>query len=65
VWRLYKRSIVGAFHTISVRQSDAYLQEQEFRINNRDNQHAFRDVTKRILAKDAPRYSDLTASKSA
>src|SRR5206468_1240000 len=63
VWMLFKRSIVGAFHKISVKHLDAYLQEQEFRINNRDNQHAFRDVMKRILAKDALRYSELTADK--
>jgi transposase-like protein len=63
VWGLFKRSIVGAFHKISVKHLDAYLQEQEFRINNRDNPHAFRDVMKRILAGDALRYSELTADK--
>ena len=62
VWSLFKRSIVGAFHKISVKHLDAYLQEQEFRMNNRDNQHAFRDVMKRILARGALRYRDLTAS---
>ncbi|MDB4912527.1 MAG: transposase, partial [Gemmatimonadetes bacterium] len=62
VWSLFKRSIVGAFHKISVKHLDAYLQEQEFRINNRDNQHAFRDVMKRILVKEALRYRDLVAS---
>jgi hypothetical protein len=29
------------------------------RINNRDKQHAFRDVMKRIMSKEALRYSDL------
>lgn len=62
VWSLFKRSIVGAFHKISVKHLDAYLQEQEFRINNRDNQHAFRDVMRRILSKGALRYEALTAS---
>jgi len=62
VWSLFKRSIVGAFHKISVKHLDAYLQEQEFRINNRHNQHAFRDVMKRILATDPLRYRDLTSS---
>jgi hypothetical protein len=61
VWSLFKRSIIGAFHKISVKHLDAYLQEQEFRINNRDNQHAFRDLMKRILTTDALRYRDLTA----
>ena len=63
VWSLFKRSIIGAFHKISVKHLDAYLQEQEFRINNRNNQHAFRDVMRRILGKDALRYSALTAEK--
>jgi transposase-like protein len=62
VWGLFKRSIVGAFHKISVKHLDAYLQEQEFRINNRDNQHAFRDIMKRIMWKPALRYSALTAA---
>jgi len=61
VWSLFKRSIVGAFHKISVKHLDAYLQEQEFRMNNRDNQNTFRDVMKRILMKDALRYAELTA----
>jgi transposase-like protein len=65
VWSLFKRSIVGAFHKISVKHLDAYLQEQEFRINNRDNQHAFRDVMRRILSKGALRYEALTASEPA
>lgn len=64
VWSLFKRSIVGAFHKISVKHIDAYLQEQEYRINNRNNQHAFRDVIKRILTTDALRYSELTAKEA-
>src|SRR5216110_3326757 len=33
VWSLFKRSIVGAFHKITVKHLDRYLREQEFRIN--------------------------------
>lgn len=65
VWSLLKRSIVGAFHKISVKHLDAYLQEQEFRINNRGNQHAFRDVMKRILVTDPLRYSALVGQATA
>lgn len=60
VWSLFKRSIIGAFHKITVKHLDRYLQEQEFRINNRDNQHSFRDVMKRLMGKEALRYSELT-----
>jgi transposase-like protein len=62
VWSLFKRSIIGAFHKISVKHLDAYLVEQEFRINNRGNQHAFRDVMKRVLSKEALRYRDLVSA---
>ena len=61
VWSLFKRSLVGAFHKISVKHLDAYLQELEFRFNNRHNQHAFRDVMSRLLAGTALRYRELTA----
>ena len=61
VWSLFKRSIMGAFHKISTKHLDAYLQEQEFRINNRHNQHAFREVMSRLLSKEALRYQELTA----
>jgi transposase-like protein len=65
VWSLFKRSIMGAFHKITVKHLDAYLQEQEFRINNRDNHHAFRDVMLRLMSRDALRYSALTAARPA
>lgn len=61
VWSLLKRSIVGAYHKISVKHLDAYLQELEFRFNNRHNQHAFRDVMARLLSGEAVRYRKLTA----
>jgi hypothetical protein len=44
VWSFFKRSIVGAFHKIIVKHLDAYLQEHEFRINNRDNSTPFGPV---------------------
>src|SRR3990172_7411079 len=61
VWSLLKRSIVGAFHKVSVKHLERYLDELEFRFNNRHNQHAFRDIMKRLLAKEALRYDALTA----
>ena len=61
MWSLLKRSLVGAYHLVSVKHLDAYLSEWEFRYNNRHNQHAFRDVMKRLLSKEALRYQTLTA----
>lgn len=61
IWSLLKRSIVGAFHKVSVKHLERYLDELEFRFNNRHNQHAFRDIMKRLLLKEALRYQRLTA----
>jgi transposase-like protein len=61
VWSLLKRSIVGSFHHISKKHLDAYLDELDFRFNNRKNPFMFRDVLLRVLEKDALRYQDLIA----
>ena len=39
VWSLFKRSIVGTFHKMSLKHVDRYLEELEWRFNNRDNPH--------------------------
>jgi transposase-like protein len=61
VWNLFERALMGAYHKISVKHLDAYLQELEFRFNNRKNQFMFRDLLKRILSKAAVRYELLVA----
>ena len=60
-WSLLKRSIVGSFHKISVKHLDAYLDELEWRFNNRDNPHIFRDTLARMLACGSLEYAELTA----
>ena len=44
VWSLFKRSIVGAFHKMSVKHMDRYLEELEWCFNNRGNRSIFRDA---------------------
>ena len=61
VWSLLKRSIIGSFHKVSFKHLDRYLDELEFRLNNRDNPYLFRDVLHRILTGEALRYEALTA----
>jgi len=61
MWSLLKRSIVGSFHKISVKHLDAYLDELEWRFNNRDNPHIFRDTLQRMIASDNLPYAELTA----
>ncbi len=61
VWSLFKRSIVGSFHKISAKHMDRYLEELEWRFNNRNNPHIFRDTLRRIVDTDALTYESLTA----
>ena len=61
MWSLFKRSVMGAFHKISVKHMDRYLEELEWRFNNRDNPLIFRDLLLRILDGKALRYRSLTA----
>ena len=59
VWSLFKRSIVGAFHKISAKHLDRYLEELEWRFNNRSNPHIFRDTMARIVNTNRMTYRQL------
>jgi transposase-like protein len=61
VWSLLKRSVIGSFHHVSKKHLERYLDELEFRFNNRKNPFMFRDALLRVLEKDALRYQELTA----
>jgi transposase-like protein len=55
VWSLLKRSIIGSYHQVSAKHLDAYLDELEFRFNNRENPHMFRDaICKLLVANNLP-----------
>lgn len=60
VWSLLKRSIIGSYHRLSVKHLQAYLDELEWRFNNRDNPWLFRDTLKRLLSSDNLSYKALT-----
>lgn len=64
VWSLLKRSIMGSFHKISAKHLDRYLEELEWRFNNRDNPFMFRDLLLRLVEGEALRYETLTAAHS-
>ena len=49
VWSLFKRSIIGSFHKVSRKHLDRYLEELEWRFNNRDNPYIFRDALREIV----------------
>ena len=61
VWGLLKRSIMGAYHHLSAKHLDAYLDELEWRHNNRDNPWLFRDTLIRLLNADHVEYRELAA----
>ena len=65
VWSLFKRSIVGTFHKMSVKHLDSYLEELEWRFNNRNNPNIFNDTLRRIMNTDALTYRKLVDTEAA
>ena len=65
VWSLFKRSLMGAFHKVSAKHLDRYLEELEWRFNNRKNSHIFVDTLRRILTTNALQYRELVDGKAA
>jgi transposase-like protein len=58
-WSLLKRSIVGSYHHVSVKHLDSYLDEMEWRYNNRHNDYLFRDTLRALLKADVLTYKGL------
>ena len=65
VWSLFKRSIVGSFHKMSAKHMDRYLEELEWRFNNRKNPHIFMDTLRRIVNTDHLTFRALVKGKAA
>ena len=59
VWSLLKRSVVGSYHQVSAKYLDAYLDELEFRFNNRENPYMFRDALCKLLVANCLPYVKL------
>jgi transposase-like protein len=60
-WSLFKRSIVGSYHQVSAKHLDRYLEEFEFRFNNRENPFLFRDTLTRLVQTEKMEYRELIA----
>jgi transposase-like protein len=58
---LFKRAVVGSYHRVSHKHLDRYLDEFEFRFNNRKNRYLFRDTLIRLVNSEAMPYEKLTA----
>ncbi len=59
VWSLFKRSVVGSYHKLSTKHLDSYLDELEWRFNNRDNPYLFRDTLLKLIKSPNLPYEDL------
>jgi transposase-like protein len=59
VWSLLQRSIIGSYHHVSTKHLDAYLDELEFRFNNRENPYMFRDALCKLLVANNLPYAKL------
>lgn len=62
VWSLLQRSIIGAYHHVSVKHLPAYLDELEWRYNNRRNPYLFRDTLTKLCGSGVLGYQELIAS---
>jgi transposase-like protein len=58
---LFKRSLVGSFHQVSHKHLDRYLDEFEFKYNNRKNAYLFRETLTRLVTATPLQYDKLTA----
>ncbi len=60
-WSLFDRAVIGSYHKLSRKHLPAYLQEFEFRFNNRGNPYLFRDTLLALIRADALPYERLVA----
>lgn len=61
VWSLLDRSIVGSYHHLSRKHFSSYVQELEWRFNNRENKYLFRDTLTRLVNGEVLTYKELIA----
>jgi transposase-like protein len=62
VWSLFKRSVIGSYHHISVKHMPAYLDEIAFKHDNRRNQFLFRDTILKLIEAKAMPFRELVQS---
>jgi transposase-like protein len=56
-----RRSIAASHHSVSAKHLDRYIEEFEFRSNNRENPFLFRDTLGRLAMTEKMDYKELTA----
>ncbi len=55
-------SVVGSYHKVSEKHLDAYLDEFEWRFNNRKNPYLFRDTILKLITSSNLEYKKLTSA---
>jgi transposase-like protein len=63
VWSLFKRSVIGSYHHLSEKHLDVYLDEIEWRYNNRGNPFMFRDTMLALLKAETLPYATLVSGQ--
>jgi transposase-like protein len=61
---LLKRSVVGSYHQLSAKHLLAYVDEFQFRFNNRHNEYLFRDTLTKLVRAETLPYSELIAESA-
>jgi len=61
IFSLLDRSIIGAYHKVSKKHLSRYLNEVEWKYNNRENPYLFRDAILKLIEEDRLEYEKLTA----
>lgn len=62
-WSLFKRGVIGSFHFVSVRHLQRYLNEFQFRFNNRETEDLFGVIITNLALGTALRYKTLTGAQ--
>lgn len=60
-WSLFKRSVVASYHQVSAKHLARYLDEFEWRFNQRRNRYLFRDTIMKLVEAPKLTYAALTA----
>ncbi len=58
-WRLFKHSIIGAFHKVNAKHTDRFFAELEWHLSNRDDPRIVIDTLRRIVRTPHMTYRDL------
>jgi len=61
---LFKRGVIGSFHSISIKHLQRYLDEFSYRFNRRADDHAFMETVRRLAGFAPLTFSALTSEKA-